>query len=157
MAGWLLLGVSLAVHAATPDCARVLVTRSDGVGVWFEVEIADTAAARTRGLMHRETLPARHGMWFDFGRAQAVTMWMKNTQLPLDMLFVDASGRVISIAKDTVPGSLARIESRGAARYVLEINAGEAARFAVTAGAQARLRWCAARAQGAEGVAEATQ
>jgi uncharacterized membrane protein (UPF0127 family) len=84
--------------------------------------------------MHRETLQARSGMLFDFARETAVRMWMKNTLIPLDMVFAGENGRIRYIASDTVPYSEALIEAPEPARYVLEINGGEARRLGIAPG-----------------------
>ncbi len=118
----------------------VLVVRDDGVTVTFQVEIAGTAAERAQGLMQRAALDARTGMLFDFGRETAIRMWMKNTRIPLDMLFVGEGGGIRYIAANTVPYSEALIVAPEPARYVLEINAGEAARFGLQAGDTLLLR-----------------
>lgn len=100
----------------------------------FTVEMALDAAQRAQGLQFRETLAAHAGMLFDYERPQPVTMWMKNTLVPLDMLFISADGRVVNIAADTVPKSLAPISSAGPVRAVLEVNAGTAARLGIEPG-----------------------
>lgn len=123
--------VSPSVHAAARD---VVVIRGDGVAVLFQVEIADTVMERAQGLMHRVTLDARTGMLFDFGRESGIRMWMKNTLIALDMLFLGENGDIRHIAADTVPLSEALIVAPEPARYVLEINAGEAARFGLGVG-----------------------
>lgn len=112
----------------------VLVVRDDGVTVAFQVEIAATAAERAQGLMQRTALDARTGMLFDFGRETAIRMWMKNTLIPLDMLFIGEGGGIRYIAANTVPNSEALIVAPEPARYVLEINAGDAARFGLQPG-----------------------
>ena len=132
---WLLATVSFA--APWPAYAgehAVLVVRDDGVTVTFQVEIAGTAAERAQGLMQRAALDARTGMLFDFGHETAIRMWMKDTLIPLDMLFVGEGGGIRYIAANTVPYSEALIVAPEPARYVLEINAGEAARFGLQAG-----------------------
>jgi len=90
----------------------------------IEVEIAETAAQRSMGLQFRRRLPANSGMLFDFGTVGPVTMWMKNTPLSLDMLFVDQAGRIVQIEKATKPYSLDFISSRQAVKAVLELPAG---------------------------------
>jgi hypothetical protein len=93
----------------------------------FTVEIADTNATRERGLMYRRSLAPDRGMLFDFKMAQPVGFWMRNTLIPLDMLFIGADGRIISIARNAVPLSDANIPSGGPALGVLEIRGGRAA------------------------------
>jgi uncharacterized protein len=90
----------------------------------FEVEIADDPAEQSKGLMFRESMPADHGMLFDFGKSRMVQMWMKNTPMPLDMVFVRADGSVAGIAERTEPFSLDVISSQVPVSFVLEIRAG---------------------------------
>lgn len=104
----------------------------------FTVELAATPDARARGLMFRQRMNPDHGMLFDFQTEQNVAFWMKNTPLPLDILFIDAAGSVIHVAADTVPFSEAPIPSRGPVRGVLEVNAGTAARLGIAPGAAVR-------------------
>jgi uncharacterized membrane protein (UPF0127 family) len=90
----------------------------------FTAEIADEASERSQGLMFRESMPETHGMLFDFKESRSIQMWMRNTPLPLDMVFADSQGRVVRIAERTTPFSDAIIDSGGPVAYVLEINAG---------------------------------
>ncbi|MEM9204753.1 MAG: DUF192 domain-containing protein [Pseudomonadota bacterium] len=91
---------------------------------FIAIEVADTPPKRAQGLMNRETMAQDAGMLFDFKNDRVVTMWMKNTILSLDMIFIDKSGSVIRIAEDTVPFSETTISSGQPVRYVLEVNAG---------------------------------
>ncbi len=100
----------------------------------FKVEIANTPDSRATGLMHRNSLSADAGMLFDFTNSAPVAMWMKNTLIPLDMLFIRADGLIANIAERTVPGSLTPVESDGAVRGVLELNGGTSARLGIKAG-----------------------
>lgn len=100
----------------------------------FTVEIVDTEESRARGLMFRKAMADDHGMLFDFRREEPVWFWMKNTYLPLDMIFARADGTIVSIARDATPLSEAAIASGGAVRYVLEVNAGVAARLGLSPG-----------------------
>ncbi len=104
----------------------------------FSVEVMRTDAGRERGLMFRRFLPRNRGMLFDFEVEQPVMMWMKNTYLPLDMIFIAESGRVVGIAADTEPLSERIIPSGAPAYAVLEVNAGTAARIALKIGDQVR-------------------
>ncbi len=90
----------------------------------FIVEIADEPTEREVGLMFRVDLPQDQGMLFDFEEDRLVTMWMRNTPLSLDMVFIDRSGQVVRVARNTTPFSTAIISSGQPVRYVLEINAG---------------------------------
>lgn len=100
----------------------------------FEVEVMRDDAGRSRGLMFRRHMAADHGMLFDFERDEPVTMWMKNTYLPLDMVFIRPDGTVSRIAADTEPLSTAIIPSGSPVIAVLELNAGTAARLGLQAG-----------------------
>jgi hypothetical protein len=82
-------------------------------------------------------MAADHGMLFDFETPQPVVMWMRNTPLPLDMLFIDADGRIAGVAADTTPFSEAMIPSPRPVRFVLEVNAGTARRLGIAAGDRA--------------------
>jgi uncharacterized membrane protein (UPF0127 family) len=86
------------------------------------------------GLQHRRVLAADAGMLFDYRQSRPVAMWMKNTHLPLDMLFIDAAGRVARVARHTVPLSLTPIPSGEPVRAVLELNAGVTRLLGIQAG-----------------------
>jgi uncharacterized protein len=100
----------------------------------FTVEMAVSPAQRSQGLMFRESLAEDRGMLFDFGRPQRATMWMRNTYLPLDMLFIDAHGRITQIAANTEPLSDAVIASREPVRAVLELRGGLSAKLGIEPG-----------------------
>jgi uncharacterized membrane protein (UPF0127 family) len=100
----------------------------------FMVALANTPAQRARGLMFRTRLPERQGMLFDFGRDQEVRMWMKNTLIPLDMIFIQSDGRVRRIEQNTTPGSLRPISSNGPVRAVLEMRAGTSKKYGIAPG-----------------------
>ncbi|MCJ2096805.1 DUF192 domain-containing protein [Methylobacterium sp. J-072] len=100
----------------------------------FDVEVMRDDAGRSRGLMFRRHMAADHGMLFDFERTEPVTMWMKNTYLPLDMLFIRPDGIVSRVAADTEPLSTAIIPSGSPVSAVLELNAGTAAKLGIQAG-----------------------
>ena len=100
----------------------------------FSVEVAETAAQRQQGLQHRKNLAASAGMLFDYKRVQPVAMWMKNTLIPLDMLFIDSAGRIVNVARNTEPMSLAAIPSAAPVLAVLEVNAGTARRLGIQPG-----------------------
>lgn len=106
--------------------------------VQFNVEIADTNAERVRGLMFRKRLAQNRGMLFIFEDDSVRNFWMKNTLIPLDMIFIDSEGKVVSIQKNVPPcedGTSCPVYSSGVpARYVLEINAGLAQVHAIVPG-----------------------
>jgi uncharacterized protein len=92
----------------------------------FNIEIAKTPSEKILGLMYRRSLPADAGMLFLYDRPQPVTFWMRNTYIPLDMVFIGADGRVQRIESHTEPFSLSAISSDGDVESVLELNAGTA-------------------------------
>ena len=100
----------------------------------FTVELALTPQQRAQGLMFRRSLAADAGMLFDFGSPEKVAMWMKNTLIPLDMLFIKSGGIIANIASGTAPLSLVTVPSNGPVRGVLEIRAGTAARLGIRPG-----------------------
>ena len=109
------------------------ITTSSGVHA-FQVEIADDEASRERGLMYRRFMPADRGMLFEFDRDEPVAFWMKNTYIPLDMIFIAPDGAVTRIAANAEPLSETSIPSGGPCVGVLEINGGEAARIGLRPG-----------------------
>ena len=84
--------------------------------------------------MFRRELPPDRGMLFDFGTELKANMWMQNTLISLDMIFIDADGTIANVARDTVPESTAVIPSAREVRYVLEVNAGTARRLGIKSG-----------------------
>lgn len=118
---------------------------SDQVGVHtqdgevrFSVEVADTYETRAQGLMHRTEMAADHGMFFVYPDADQIAFWMKNTPLPLDIIFISPKGIICSIAANTTPYSTENIPSVCAAQTVLEVNAGVAAAAGLRVGAPVR-------------------
>lgn len=114
------------LQIATPDA------RLHTINVW----IADTDARRARGLMFIEQLDENAGMLFVYPQPQPISMWMKNTHVSLDMLFVRADGRVERVVENTKPLSLDTIESKAIVLGVIELKAGSAARMKIRPGAQ---------------------
>ena len=122
--------------AAQPELPKenlTIVTR-DGKRHEFMVEMAISPEQQTVGLMFRPAVPADGGMLFDWGAARESTMWMRNTVASLDMLFINQDGTIRRIAEDTVPHSLAVIESRGPVRGTLELASGTAKRLGIRVG-----------------------
>ena len=131
-----LLSPVLAAALACAACSAVPASaRSPGVtlgGHHFSVEIAATPAEQAHGLMDRTSMPADHGMLFVFPQAQPLTFWMKDTLIPLDMLFFDEAHRLVTIRADVPPckaDPCPTYASTAPARYVLELNAGTAAKL----------------------------
>jgi hypothetical protein len=100
----------------------------------FEVELAETPAQMTQGLMFRTSLAPDAGMLFDYKQPTAATMWMRNTLIPLDMLFVDAQGRIVNIHQRAVPQSDDLIAAEKPVRAVIELNGGTASRLGIEPG-----------------------
>src|SRR5665213_855078 len=109
------------------------IATKSGVKV-FSVELATTEEEKTTGLMYRKELADGTGMLFDFSPEQQVSMWMKNTYLSLDMIFIRADGRVLRIAENTEPLSTRIIPSNGLAKGVLEVIAGTAQKYGIQPG-----------------------
>ena len=111
----------------------ITVTTAHGP-VRFHVEIADDDHEREQGLMYRRAMAADHGMLFDFNPPQQVSFWMHNTVLSLDIIFIGADGHILNIAANATPFSDASLPSDGAARGVLELNAGRAQALGILPG-----------------------
>jgi uncharacterized membrane protein (UPF0127 family) len=107
--------------------------------VRVSVELATTPQEQARGLMWRERLEPDHGMLFVFEEEEPMSFWMKNTPLPLDIIYMDRNGVVVSIARDTTPFSTASIPSHVPAKYVLEVAAGFSYRHGVEVGTRVEL------------------
>ncbi|OFW80398.1 MAG: hypothetical protein A2887_05545 [Alphaproteobacteria bacterium RIFCSPLOWO2_01_FULL_40_26] len=105
----------------------------------FKVVIADNDYKKMYGLMNLDDLPSSHGMLFPFATSRIVGMWMKNTRIPLDMIFIDADNEIASIATDTIPYSLAIISSQKEVKSVLEINAGLTKKLGIRVGQRVRI------------------
>jgi uncharacterized protein len=100
----------------------------------FAVELVTTPEQQAQGLMFRRELPEGQGMLFDFHREQPTTFWMKNTYIPLDMIFIRGDGRILRVAENTVPLSEALVPSGGPVRAVLEVIAGTAKKMGIAPG-----------------------
>jgi uncharacterized membrane protein (UPF0127 family) len=136
---WAMAAAIIALCASAASSARAatvepleIVTKS-GVQV-FSVELATTEEEKTTGLMYRKELPDGKGMLFDFSPAQEISMWMKNTYISLDMIFIRPDGRILRIAENTEPLSTKIIPSRGLAKGVLEVIAGTAKKYGIEPG-----------------------
>lgn len=133
-----LAGLALAVSAETPALAAPKLESLEIVTsrgrTRFQVEIAATKAEQERGLMFRKSLAPDRGMLFTYKRPQAVAYWMKNTLIPLDILYIQADGRVLSIARNARPRDLTPLASGGPVLGVLEIAGGRAAQLGILPG-----------------------
>lgn len=119
---------------AKPLPHTILVIDTTAGEAKFDVEVAADWRSQEYGLMNRKYLPKDAGMIFDFGSPSMTSFWMKNTLIPLDMIFIRQDGTISSIAPDAVPMSLASIPSTEPVRAVLEINGGEAAKLGIYPG-----------------------
>lgn len=126
------LALASVVHADDKAGVVEIATRG-GVEV-FKVEMAVTDEERAKGLMYRRELPDGQGMLFDFQADREIAMWMKNTFIPLDMIFIRADGTILRIAENTTPQSTAIIASGGAVRAVLEVIGGTARKYGIAPG-----------------------
>ena len=118
---------------AAADLQPLEIATKSGVHV-FAVEMASTPEEQAKGLMFRRHMPEGQGMLFDFHREQPTSFWMKNTYIPLDMIFIRGDGRILRIAENTVPLSEALVTSGGPVRAVLEVNAGTARKLGIAPG-----------------------
>ena len=133
-----LLGLFLLIGAAAsaPLAVEKVVIETQGGPRMFRLEIAADDASRSYGLMHRTHLARNGGMLFDFKTPVMAAFWMKDTPLPLDLLFVRADGTVSTIAANAVPYSTAQIVSAEPIRAVIEINAGLARSMGIVPGSR---------------------
>ena len=130
-------GFASASRAESGALEPLTIETGEGVHA-IEVEVARTPQERGIGLMHRTELASDRGMLFDFGTTRQVTMWMKNTLIPLDMFFADRTGLIVAIAERTTPLSEKRIRSGRPVRFVLEMIGGSAARLEIAPGDRLR-------------------
>jgi uncharacterized protein len=131
VAGCAMFAPGTPARASGQDTIEIVT--SSGVHA-FAVELATNDAERERGLMFRKELPDGHGMLFDFQTDQPVSFWMHNTYLPLDMIFIQGSGRISHIAENAEPMSDTLIPSDSPVRAVLEVIAGTAQKFNIAPG-----------------------
>ena len=133
-----LVAVCLAVLSlnvpAQADLEPLTIRTADGREINYQVEIANTDASRRRGLMYRKEMPSNHGMLLDFGAPSKVSIWMKNTFLPLDIIYIDEDGVIAKIVTGATPMTTALMNSDTRVRAVLELNAGQVDYHGVAAG-----------------------
>ena len=133
----LALTFALPIAACSKDASEdasvatipLTITAATGQTHKFNVEVARTDEEQDRGLMFRTSLPADGGMLFPFAKPKLASFWMKNTLIPLDMIFVRADGSIDRIAENTIPQSLEPVTSGGEVSAVLELAGGTAARL----------------------------
>jgi uncharacterized protein len=138
--GWrgIIVGVFLALQAMASTAVAESLAPIEQISIVTEntaslvtAEIADTEELRNRGLMFRHILPEGHAMLFDFGKPRPAAMWMKNTYMSLDMLFIRADGTIAAIAENTEPLSEQTISVQEPVRGVLELPAGTAKKLGI--------------------------
>jgi hypothetical protein len=136
---WLIAAAGIAAGPAAAECsADAVELRWPGGSARFAVEVADDEAERGRGLMFREKMAASAGMLFIYDRPRHATFWMKNTLIPLDMIFADPSGRVTRVHENARPHDESTIDGGRGVQFVLEINGGLARRLGIAPGAELR-------------------
>ena len=125
--------------AADAPCKEDLIfLRGDWGNAQFAVDVADTPDQRSRGLMFVDDMPTMTGMLFVYEREQTVSFWMKNTLIPLDMVFADGAGVVQRVLENAIPGDLTGIPGGANIQFVLEINGGMADRLGIGVGSEMR-------------------
>lgn len=123
-----ILGLAFTLCSCSKNDLKPIVIQTQTGDITYYIETADTKAKMIKGLMFRKSLPSNSGMLFIFDKThpQPVSMWMKNTYIPLDMLFIDEAGKIIGIAQNTQPLSLKTISpTTKPVSAVVELNAGE--------------------------------
>ena len=140
---WALAGTTTIASGASWDrpnfaTSTISLERGDGSLLAYRVELAITPRQHAYGLMHVEVMDADAGMLFIFDGMAVRSFWMKNTMIPLDMLFFDEEGRLVSAVEKAVPGSLVSRRSSGPAKYVLELNGGSMRANGIGPGARLR-------------------
>jgi uncharacterized membrane protein (UPF0127 family) len=133
----LITAFTIIAHAADETqrlAVEPVTVATDNGNLSFSAELATNDKERSVGLMFRRSMGEREAMLFYWKQPEPVSMWMRNTYIPLDMLFVDADGTIVHIAANTVPHSLEVISAGRDVSAVMEINGGTAARLNITAG-----------------------
>ena len=128
------LALGVLVQAALAQSFEPLVLVTSGGRHAFQVEVARNDADRAQGLMYRRSLAPDRGMLFDFGRVEPVSMWMQNTYVSLDMVFIRPDGTIARVATDTEPLSTRTVPSGEPVLAVLEVVAGTASRIGLKPG-----------------------
>jgi len=143
MRRWYVAALLLALMSPASACQaqpKIFISTQEGREAVFEVEIADTPAKRELGLQYRRELAADRGMIFLFPTESVQTFWMKNTLLPLDMIFIGGDRKIVGIVEQTTPFSLDPRSVGAPSQFVLEINGGFAKRHGIKAGDSVRFQ-----------------
>jgi uncharacterized membrane protein (UPF0127 family) len=133
-------GIAASPAQAAPLREETLEITTTKATIRFTVEIADTEETRNRGMMFRKSLAPNRGMLFDFKTPRQAAFWMKNTLIPLDIIFITANGRILTIARNAVPHSEVPIPSNGVILGVLELAGGRAAQLGIYPGDRVKHR-----------------
>ncbi len=137
--GLIALVFAVLAGQAFADCSATAVELRNGKAiVRFNIEVADTGAERAQGLMNRKKLAKSSGMLFVYQTPQRAGFWMKNTLIPLDMIFADATGLVTRVHSNAKPLDKTRIDGGDGVAFVLEINGGLAKRLGIVEGSELR-------------------
>jgi uncharacterized protein len=134
----LMAGIALPQTGWAECQPETLEVRGQGGVARFTVEVADSNAERSQGLMFRETMPASSGMLFVYDSPRRASFWMENTLIPLDMVFADETGVVTRIHENAVPKDRTPIDGGTGVQFVLEINGGLARRLGIAEGSALR-------------------
>jgi len=134
MAGLIALSLNVACAADAPTEKLTVISAKDGSKHDFDVEIADTPTDREIGLMYRTKMDPDHGMLFEMEQNEVVQFWMKNTLIPLDIVFVASDGTIKSIHDNAIPQDLTGISSEAPVTGVIELNGGRAKALGLAAG-----------------------
>jgi len=129
---------STATAPSSKPASSVSLATSDGVSVKVDVEVVDTDATRMQGLMNRPSLGENAGMLFLFPREEQLAFWMKNTLIPLDMIFIRSDMSILGIVENAEPLTLTNRSVPGDSQYVLEVNGGYAHKHGLSAGGRVR-------------------
>ncbi len=131
---FVILGFFLLILASPHAFADNIIFKSNNAELQYQVEVAKTDIQRAQGLMFRTFLPEKSGMVFLYSPPKIVNMWMKNTLIPLDMVFVNENGEIIHIHHNAIPEDLTSISSEYPVSYVIEINGGEIEKYGIRKG-----------------------
>ena len=132
---WLLAATAVSANDCREDRIEL---RGDWGQAAFAIEVADEPRERSQGLMNRQSMPRSAGMLFVYDSPQRATFWMRNTLIPLDMIFADQSGVVTRIHENAIPLDETTIDGGPDVKFVLEINGGLAERLGIAPGTEFR-------------------
>ena len=121
-------------HVADSGLQPLTITLNSGDRIHYRIELADDDNSRRRGLMYRRELPAEQGMLLDFGHDRGASIWMKNTYIPLDLIFINGEGSVVKLVSNAEPLVTRPVYREPTARAVLEVNGGQIAEHGIAVG-----------------------